>query len=173
MSERPVMPTARRTPAPDFDADPSGWLPALLEVLDEQVATCRDIEAMARAQTDAVANGETGAMLRVLSERQVLVDRVEAGDRRLDTFRPRQAALLARLAPVQRRAVEERLDALSSITARICERDSRDRAAIEAQRAEILREMQGITRGRGAVAAYVTGTRPAGATGAATEDRSA
>jgi hypothetical protein len=140
-----------------LDGEPSAWLAPLTRLLDEQRTLCAGLEALSAQQTGVLASGDTDALLRILGQRQTIVDRVTAINRALEPFRSRKEELLARLAPAQREGVVGRVAAIAGHVEAVRVRDEQDRRTIEGMRDGVAAELGGLTRGRGAAAAYTAG----------------
>lgn len=151
--------------------EPSAWLPRLVGLLDEQRSLCVGLDALSVAQSNAVNQGSTEVLLRVLGERQAIIDRVGRINGELEAFRAQRERALSRLSASDRRGVEERIESIAKLVSAVCERDERDRCRLQQQRDEVARELGGVGRGRGAVAAYGAGAGGAG--GAKFQDRQA
>lgn len=132
----------------------SSWLPMLGRLLDEQCELCAGLEALSARQSQAVRDGDTDALLGVLGQRQPLVDRVSQINATLEPFRAQRETLLGRLSPVHRDGVVQKVGKIAALVESVRARDDADRAALERQRTQVADELAGLTRGRGAAAAY-------------------
>jgi len=144
-------------PAPEkmeLGGEPSGWLPRLSALLDEQCGLCEGLEALSVRQSETIAAGETDALLRILGERQVLIDRVSVVNVMLEPFRARKQEVLARLSVEDRKRLTERVGRISTLVEGVQARDENDRRLLETQRAGVADQIGSVARGRGAIAAY-------------------
>lgn len=155
-----------------MEQESSRWLPRLTRLLDEQMELCRGLESLSEAQSNAVSDGDAEALLRVLGERQTIIDRVGEINMELETFRSRRERVLARLSVAERAEVEGRIESIAKAVGSVCERDERDRRELQSQRDEVSKQLGGIGKSRGAVAAYGAGVS-AGVSRARFQDRSA
>lgn len=143
--------------ASDFDAAPAKWLPTLMAVLDEQAQLCAVLDTLSQRQSEAVAHEDTDVLLRVLGERQVVIDRVTRVNAALEPFRSRKDAVLGRLSAQEREGVAQRVSEISRLVESVQRRDDGDRTALERQRGRVADELSTLSRSRGAVAAYAAG----------------
>lgn len=134
--------------------DPGVWLPRLTRLLDEQCAMCERLESLSDKQSRAVAGGDTDALLRILGEREAVVDRVTRINRALEPFRSSRDKVLARLLPAQRDSVLQRVGRIAALVESVRARDDQDRAVLEKQRTAVAHELAALSRGQGAAAAY-------------------
>lgn len=149
---------------------PGAWYGQLTSLLEEQRSLCASLAELSRVQGDLVDSGDTDGLLRVLAERQVLVDRVSTINVAMDPFRQVRAEAMERLSVSDRVALQGRIGAIAELVDQIRTRDEADRAALEQRRGAIVEELTGVSRSRGALAAY--GAR-AGGGGARMQDREA
>ena len=148
--------------------DPSRWLPRLNKLLDEQCELCVGLDTLSARQTQAVGVGDTDGLLRILGQRQTLVDRVTDINALLEPFRVRKEELLGRLAPAQREGVVQRVGKIAALVESVRARDDQDRIVIEKMRTAVADELANLTRVKGAAAAYA---RNGGGSGAVYQDR--
>lgn len=134
--------------------EPSAWLPALTRLLDEQCGLCERLEALSDRQSRAVATGDTDALLRILGERESVVDGVTRVNAALEPFRSSRDRVLGRLQAGQRDAVVQRVGRIAALVESVRARDDADRAVLEKQRAAVGVELAALSRGQGASAAY-------------------
>src|SRR5690606_11941174 len=87
-------------------------------------------------------------------ERQTLIDQLTDLNEQMTPFTERWGELSARLSDRQREELRERFEDVSRLVESIARRDESDRAALEARRGGVGRELESLSRGRGAVAAY-------------------
>jgi hypothetical protein len=133
----------------------AAWLPRLAGLLDEQCGLCAQLESLSARQSEAVRAGDTDVLLRVLGQRQSIVDRVSQINASLEPFRSQKESLLGRLGPAQRDGVVQKVGRIAALVESVRARDDADRASLEKQRSRVADELAGLTRGRGAAAAYV------------------
>lgn len=134
--------------------DPAKWLPRLNKLLDEQCELCVGLDTLSARQTQAVGVGDTDGLLRILGQRQTLVDRVTDINALLEPFRVKKEELLGRLVPAQREGVVQRVGKIAALVESVRARDDQDRIVIEKMRTAVADELANLTRVKGAAAAY-------------------
>lgn len=139
---------------PAFDGESAAWLPRLTQLLDEQCGLCLELEALSLKQAAAVAEGDTDTLLRVLGERQDVIERVGLVNELLGRFRARKQEILGRLSAGEREKLSERVGRIGRLVESVQVRDENDRRMLEMQRAGVADELGSLSRGRGALAAY-------------------
>lgn len=155
-----------------LDQPAARWTPALIHVLEEQQGLCARLEHLSRSQSSHVQDGRTEDLIGVLSERQGVIERIVELNGMLEPFRARRMGLMSRMSAVEREAVQTRIDAIAESIERVRRQDDTDRASLERQRTGVAEEISGLSRVRGALAAY--GAPGGGASrhaGAAMQDR--
>lgn len=158
---RPVPPPL---PADLVGVEPGQWLPLLTRLLDDQCATCTALEALSAQQTRAIGAADTDLLLRIIGQRQTLVDRIADVNTRLGPFRTGKDALLAKLQPAQRDGVVQRVGRIAALVESVRARDDQDRISVERMRGAVADELAGLARGRGAAAAYAASGNTAATT---------
>jgi flagellar biosynthesis/type III secretory pathway chaperone len=136
--------------------DASVWLPRLTRLLDEQAELCAGLDALSAQQSRAVNDGDTDALLRILGQRQPVVDRMSEINGLLEPFRSRKEALIASLARAQRDGVMQRVGRIAALVESVRARDDQDRIKLEQQRTTVADELATLSRGRGAATAYAS-----------------
>lgn len=152
-------------------ADAGVWLPRLTRMLDEQAELCAGLDALSVQQSRAVSGGDTDALLRVLGQRQPIVDRIGEINALLEPFRARKDALMQTLGRAQRDALMQRVGRIAALVESVRARDDQDRASLEKQRTTVTDELATLTRGRGAASAYASAAGGLSGSGAAFTDR--
>lgn len=150
-----------------LEGDPVAWLPVLSGLLDEQRKLCEGLDELSAAQTIAVGEGNADLLMRILGERQVLVDRVSAINGELEAFRRVRDHAMSKLTETQRAGVSGQIERIATLVDGVCARDEQDRATLEQQRRKVTEEIGGLGKARGAVRAY----GGAGVVGARFQDR--
>jgi len=133
---------------------PQQWVPPLIQALTRQCELCRSLDALSARQSEHIRSGDSDALLRVLAERQAIVDQVSELNDRIAPFRRQWETCLAAAGSEDRARLEMLVNQLTDLVDRIARQDDADRAAMEVQRTSITRELGGVIRGRGALAAY-------------------
>lgn len=143
----------------------SVWTPErALRALEEQRALCEKLDQLSLAQRTLIEGGRADALVELLTQRQVVIDRLDALSRHVEPLREGREGALSSLAAADRARVDELLEFVAASTERVRSRDDQDRAALERQRADVTRELVGMARSRGAMAAYGTPGPPAAPT---------
>lgn len=149
--------------------EPVEWAPRLAGILDEQRRLCGELERLSGQQGERIQSGDTTALMRVLAERQEIIDCLSHLNSELEPYRREWDWCMERLASNERTAMETKVRELGEMIDRIWASDDADRAALERQRSAVSSELSNLSRGRVAMSAY--GVRPAG-TGPMYQDRS-
>lgn len=123
----------------------------LSALLDRQISLYHDLEAMGDRQAQAIEDGDTDELLRILSARQRLITRI--GELVGET-RP----MFGDAASTRDEAVVRRLNELDEVVGRIAKADERDRAALASSRGVVSSQLNVVATGKRAVTAY--GSRP-------------
>ncbi len=140
--------------------EPVEWAPRLASILDEQRRVCVDLEQLSCQQGEQIRTGDTGALMRVLGERQELINRLSHLNAELEPYRREWDWCMGRLSGEERQSMERAARELRVLVDRIWARDEEDRLALERQRSAVSSELTSLSRGRVAMSAY--GIRPAG-----------
>jgi hypothetical protein len=96
--------------------------------------------------------------MRVLAQRQELINRLSRLNAELEPFRREWEWCMGQVAPASREQMEAAARELRELVDRIWARDEVDRVALERQRSEVSSELTNLSRGRVAMSAY--GVRP-------------
>lgn len=147
-----------------LEGEASSWIGRVCELLDQQLGACEGLDKLSAAQSNAVRTGNSDVLMRVLSERQVLIDRVGVINAELEPFRAGKERALRRLSDAQRREVMSRIDRIAALVDGVCARDEADRVVLERERTRVGDELAGLAKSRGAVRAY-GGSQPGGVAG--------
>lgn len=139
----------------------------LAELLDRQRELFRELDALSLRQGECVRAGSSDDLLRVLGERQRVVERLDEAACELAPYRERWDETLAHFAEHERRTLRACLEETTTIAARVAARDDADRKELESRRTTLADELAGVSRVRGAVSAYA----PRAAQGARFQDR--
>ncbi|MGE3106830.1 MAG: flagellar export chaperone FlgN [Phycisphaerales bacterium] len=145
------------------------WASFLSGVLGEQRDLCRTLAAMCEQQGVLVRTGDSDGLMRVLSHRQALIDRISELSDLITPYRATWESRVLGIDPSKRRELESAIEEITSLIEQIGRQDDADRAALESQRATLSRELEGINRGRGAIGAY-SGASGAGSAGPRFQD---
>jgi hypothetical protein len=127
-------------------------------LLIEQHELFDRLDALSQRQASLIRADETDRLLRLLSERQGVIDQIAGTNAQLEPYRGRWEAFLDELPVPNRERVRKRLDAVAHLAGVIAQRDESDRLELERRRDAMAVELAKISNGRGAMAAY-GGTR--------------
>lgn len=142
----------------------------LLALVDEQLSLYGRLDELSRHQHKLIGDDDTDGLLRVLGERQVLIERITDASARMAPFRARWDDHVSGLGEEDRSRLRRGLDDLSKLMGQIAERDESDRAVMEHRRESVKSQLGEVKRGSAAVSAY-GGSGPA--RGPRFQDRSA
>ncbi|TVQ61921.1 MAG: hypothetical protein EA379_05780 [Phycisphaerales bacterium] len=115
------------------------------------------LRAMSEAQSAHIRDDDADALLRVLGERQSVVDAIHEAGEEAAPLRDRWETLAEALPEDRRAALRAKVEALHQLARDVEERDERDRAELERRRTALADQLAGVVRGKGAVAAYTPG----------------
>lgn len=141
------------------------WSRALLRdrvmpALDRQAALYDQLAAFGPRQDELIASGEGDDLLRLMGDRQAVVDELVEVHRGLEDVRAQWQCFVDGLCEEDREALGARLDGLKALASRVHEQDSRTRRHLDGARDRVSQSMSGIGRAKGAVRAYgVAATR--------------
>lgn len=127
------------------------------------------LDALSQRQGALIQSDETDRLLRLLTERQDIIDEIAKTNSELEPYRGRWDAFLGELPAASRDRVKVRLDAVAHLAGTIAQRDEADRRELQSRRDAMVTELSKVATGRGAMAAY----GPAAADGARFQDREA
>lgn len=130
------------------------WSPRLMALVAEQEGLFARLEMLCKRQAGLVRAEETDLLLALLSERRTIVENIAEASAALAPFRERWEGVLAALPEDERGEIQRRLRLIGETAARVARQDEADRLVMEQRRDAIAGEMAGISRGRGAMAAY-------------------
>ncbi len=140
-------------------ADPRVWGPHLVRRLEAQLEQCRKLEALCGRQREAVASGNTDALLTVLAERQGAIDELTRIGEEIEPFRARWESVMALVETPVRERMTELVGQIGDAIESVGRQDEADRSLLEQQRASVASELAVVANRRGAVAAYGGNTR--------------
>jgi len=149
--------TITRYGGQDAPDGPDRWRTRLERIIEEQRGLYERLDALSVRQSSLIREENTDALLGVLGERQAVIDRLSALAEEFEPFKRQWRELMAQLDESSRDAFNRRIDALAERVSAIAQRDERDREALDERRSRITGELQGLSKGRGAVAAYSRG----------------
>ena len=130
-------------------------------LVHNQRELCVQLDSLSRAQSELVEGGDTDGVLEVLGKRQQIIDRMSRLNEDLAPLREQRETLMSMLGSGEREYVRACIDEINDLVECVRGRDEQDRQVMERRRAGIASEISGMTRARGAVAAY-SGVRAPG-----------
>ncbi len=131
----------------------------LVALIDRQIDLYDTLDELSKRQHSIVESDDTDALLRVLAERQDVIDRIGRLSRSLEPYRGDWDANVNGLPDDERARIRRRLDGLAVVMEQIARRDEHDRDVIEQRRASIGAELGGVNRGGAALSAYAGQSR--------------
>lgn len=126
----------------------------VMPALERQAALYDQLAAFGPRQDELIARGEGDGLLRLMGERQGVVDELVAVHQGLEDVRQDWDGFVAGLAEAERAELGERLDRVKALASRVHEQDSQTRQQLDGAREQVRASMQGVGRGKGAVRAY-------------------
>lgn len=151
--------TQQKTGAGDL-GDARAWVPRLEALLGEQRGLCTQLDRLSQDQGGVIRGGDTDGLMKILSERQSIVNRIVELNTELEPFRRQWETCIRGVDAAERERLEAARAELAELVDRIWSRDEQDRADLERQRAGVAAEITGVSRTRVAVSAYAP--KPAG-----------
>lgn len=146
--------TNTRQGGQDAPGGPDRWRARLERIIEEQRGLYERLDGLSARQSSLIREDDTDALLGVLGERQAIIDRLGALTEEFAPFRAQWRELMGQLDERSRDAFNRQIDELAARINAIAQRDERDREALDERRGRVTGELQGLSKGRGAVAAY-------------------
>lgn len=134
--------------------DPARWAARLVRLVERQHGHFVALDALSDRQRVAIDAGDSDALLRVLGERQTIVDQITTTGEEISPFHERWDELLRILDGSERTVLSRRVTELQELSHRVAQHDERDRLALETRRAALVDDLAGVVKSRGAIAAY-------------------
>ncbi len=135
---------------PTTTPDPLG----AIALLTEQRDTYRQLESLGQQQAELIERDEVEPLLTVLAQRQAVIDRLDALNRRSAPIREQWDAVSDRLSETQRQTVRQLVDEVDDLLERIMRRDDQDRTRLAAARDRIGSSLRQATHAATARRAY-------------------
>ncbi len=129
-------------------------LDTLLDLLARQRDLYQELQGLSARQQSIIAQGQTEQLLLVLSERQVLVDRLTAINKDLAPLRGRMSELTDGASEDTRMRIRGLVDEVQQLLASIIDRDEQDRRHLEASKASVGQELSRVNTAPAAINAY-------------------
>ncbi|MEC9373903.1 MAG: hypothetical protein VYC34_08665 [Planctomycetota bacterium] len=143
-----------RREAPDPHADPARWAPRLERLIERQESLIARLDELGSQQRSLIEQGDAEPLLTLLARRQSLTEQITRCAEEFEPFRLEWDVFMSKLSDEQREVVCDRVISLGERIRQVAMRDDEDRQALERQRASVGDQLAGLSRGRGAVAAY-------------------
>jgi len=126
----------------------------LLELLEEQRDCYRRLKGFADRQRRLITDQDPEPLLKLLADRQGLIDRLGELNKALHPFRQEWANTYTQMKSERRQHVQVVLDDINTLLGSILITDAEDSRLLAASREDTLRQMQGTAAGRLANSAY-------------------
>ncbi|MEM8756186.1 MAG: hypothetical protein AAGF47_00200 [Planctomycetota bacterium] len=130
---------------------------SIIGLVAEQLSLCGRLDELSGRQHELIeADGaeSTDELLRVLGERQTVIEQIAGVSTRLGPFRSSWESHIALLGEAERERVRGMLGSLETMMRRVAERDEADRQTMETRRNTVRDLAGGVTRSNAAVNAY-------------------
>ena len=126
----------------------------LARLVEEQRDAFRDLARLSESQASMIEGDDADGLLRVLTERQGVVDRIASLGEELAPFNDRWDELLPRVPDADRERIGGAVQELHELARQVEERDRADRDSLERRRNAMVDQLAGVAKGRGAINAY-------------------
>ncbi len=126
----------------------------LVRLLDQQIDLYGTLDELSKRQHGIVESDDTDSLLRILSQRQDVINRIAELASELEPYRADWDANVNKLPNTERARIRGRLDDLAVMMEQISRRDEHDRDVIEQRRTAIGAELGGARRTGVALSAY-------------------
>lgn len=141
----------------------------VLPALERQAALYDQLAAFGPRQDALIASGEGDGLLRLMAERQTVVDELVEVHRGIEDVRDRWQGFVESLPADERTALGDRLNELKALAARVHEQDAHTREQLDGARERVRVGLGDLGRAQGAMRAY----GPRGAAAPRHQDREA
>jgi len=135
-------------------ADPERVAARVERLLEEQSRLVDELDELGERQRSLIESGDAQGLLTLLGTRQELTDRIRALAQEMEPFRARWDELLASFSDERRERIRSGVAALAERIHASAVRDEQDRQRLERQRDVVSNELAGVSKARGAMAAY-------------------
>jgi hypothetical protein len=136
------------------DTAPAGWAATLLDLLERQHAMVDDLAGLAARQSALVREGNTEALLGLLSARQRIIERFAAAQDRLNGLTSDIETRLDGVEEPLRTRIRTLIADIGDRLAQVMARDEADQDALGAAREAVRSELATLDASRQARAAY-------------------
>jgi hypothetical protein len=143
----------------------------LVGLLEEQRNCYEQLKRLAERQRRLIADQDAESLLKILAERQRLVDRLGELNKALQPYRQEWADTYAQLAPQRREHVRQLLDEINVLLGSILIADAEDSRLLAAKKSNVADRLKQTASAKTANAAYAS--RAYQTAGAGVTDREA
>jgi hypothetical protein len=133
------------------------WPDELMDVLNQQHALVDELSDLADRQAELIRDGQTDALLSLLTQRQGIIDRFAGTQADLGRLTENIEARLQTVDETTRRTVQRLLADIGERLAEVMQRDEQDQQALEAARSATSHEIGSLGAARQARRAYLGG----------------
>ena len=126
----------------------------LVALLERQRDKYQKLQTLSRTQTQLVQEGQTEPLLRVLAQRQQLVDELAHLHRELEPYRSAWEQVYGRLSETDRGVVSNLIKAVEQLLAEIIEQDQRDQQQLQQSKGQVGESLSQTAHAGHAMAAY-------------------
>ena len=138
----------------------SGWAEQLLALLERQVRVYEQLRELSGRQGRFVDEGQAEPLLRLLAQRQHLIDELTRLNAELEPMRRDWTDRLAELDEPTRRRINDHVDQMQRLLREIMQQDERDRASLSGRRDQASGELRAIRAGAAVNKAYGQAAAP-------------
>lgn len=130
------------------------WCEAMAALLDRQAGLLSRLDALSRGQRELIERDDAEGLLRVLGERERVVEGLTASAVEIEGMKQRWESVERDLPQVEVARMRRRLEAVRALAEEIAARDESDRGVLVRRRDALASELVGVSRGRRAADAY-------------------
>ncbi len=132
----------------------------LIELLTRQRALYGQLRDLTKRQTEMIDNTNPQMLLKILADRQRLIDKLTLISRELAPIRAQWNQISENLSDSQRDDVQRLIDETQDLLGEIMSRDREDVEKLGKSRNEVTREIRSVQVGRHVNNAYARNSRP-------------
>lgn len=140
---------------PTTAAEIQSWDERLVNVLQQQRTLLQRLSILAQRQGALIRDGQTDVLLKLLGERQQIIDRFLALQQDLGDLTDNLQERLQALDPLLKDRIEKLIEEIGQSLDGVMENDEKDRHALEAARNETRDELTGLGTANRARQAYL------------------
>ncbi len=130
------------------------WAGTLLQKLLRQKWLCSELMARCERQSEVIHADQSDELLKILDERQVLVDELTKLSGELALFREHWPELQIELTTAQQREIKELADSIQKMVQNVVEKDQIDEIAIQSEQNRVRAKIDNVQIGKISNAAY-------------------